>query len=324
MLDANGVKLHVREWPKADAPVVLMVHGYPDASHVWDRCAPLLAKHFHVVAYDVRGAGQSQAFSDASRYAITELMADFKAVIDDISPTKAVHVLAHDWGSIQCWDAVTDPAFAHRIASYTSISGPSLDHAGAWLTNTLRTSPIKGLPKVLRQVANSWYILAFHLPLLAPLLWKTALNNRWHKLLKRAEGIEAPAAPSQLADGLQGINLYRANILSHVFKPQPRKTTVPVQLLVPTNDRFVSPRLFDDLPQWAPRLWRFNVEGSHWLPLGKPQLVADKVQTFVEFIESGKADEKAPLNLRRAQTRATEQSTSDRLYGDMSRHELSA
>ena len=43
------------------------------------------------------------------------------------------HLVGHDWGSVQLWDAVaaesTDPRLRGRIASFTSVSGPSLDHA---------------------------------------------------------------------------------------------------------------------------------------------------------------------------------------------------
>jgi hypothetical protein len=69
------------------------------------------------------------------------------------------HLVAHDWGSIQCWEAVTDPANAARLASYTSISGPCLDHVFRAPTN-------------FRQTLKSWYIAFFHLPLVPQLVWR--------------------------------------------------------------------------------------------------------------------------------------------------------
>ena len=44
-----------------------------------------------------------------------------------------VHLLAHDWGSIQAWAAVTDESVMGKVASFTSISGPHLQYAGKFL-----------------------------------------------------------------------------------------------------------------------------------------------------------------------------------------------
>ena len=115
------------------APVVVLVHGYPDTSAVWAPVADLLATDYRVVTYDVRGAGASDAPADTAGYALDLLVADLVAVADAVSPDRPVHLAGHDWGSVQAWSAVTDPDTQRRFASYTSISGPSLDHMAAWL-----------------------------------------------------------------------------------------------------------------------------------------------------------------------------------------------
>ena len=53
--------LNVRIWSEQNtlAPTILMVHGFPDNSLIWQKVAERLAPLFRVVAYDVRGAGES-------------------------------------------------------------------------------------------------------------------------------------------------------------------------------------------------------------------------------------------------------------------------
>src|SRR5207245_10697206 len=83
------------------------------------------------------------------------------AVTAAASLSKPVHRDGHDWGSMQGWEAVATSRLSARIASFTSISGPSLDHAGRWLRRKLRAGRIGQL---LRQMAGSWYIAAFDIP----------------------------------------------------------------------------------------------------------------------------------------------------------------
>ena len=110
-------------------PTILAIHGYPDNHHVWDGVAQKLADRYNFVAYDVRGAGESSTPADRSGYRLTQLVADIGAVIDSLG-VEPVHLLAHDWGSIQGWAAVTDDSVMGRIASFTSISGTAPELCG--------------------------------------------------------------------------------------------------------------------------------------------------------------------------------------------------
>src|ERR1051326_5334046 len=103
---SDGVRLLVKEQGVVGRPVVVLLHGYPDNSTVWDRVAELLAERFHVVRYDVRGAGGSGAPGDRGGYRLDRLAADLAAVVRAVSPGRPVHLVAHDWGSIQGWHAV--------------------------------------------------------------------------------------------------------------------------------------------------------------------------------------------------------------------------
>lgn len=282
MIDGDGVRLRLREWNKGADSTVLLIHGYPDCSDVWLQVADQLARDFHVVTYDVRGAGQSDAPRRTRDYRFEHLLNDLGSVLDAIDADQPVHLVGHDWGSIQGWEAVTEAGLADRFASFTSIAGINLDHAGHWMSRNAR----RNWRKVAKQAAHSWYILSFELPFLAPFTWRAGLAKRWPQALQRIEGVTSKATESQLKDGLNGIHLYRANVLRRLRQPRERFCDLPVQLIVPTGDHFMSPELLPEIPRWTPQLWRFDVDGTHWLPLAAPQAVSERIRRFVNFIDA--------------------------------------
>jgi NAD(P)-dependent dehydrogenase (short-subunit alcohol dehydrogenase family)/pimeloyl-ACP methyl ester carboxylesterase len=306
---AGNVELAVYAWgtPAAGTPTVVLVHGYPDAASVWAATAERLAATHHVVAYDVRGAGRSTRPDHTAAYDLQHLVDDLAAVIDAVSPQRPVHLVGHDWGSIQSWEAVTTASLRGRIASYTTISGPSLDHAGYWLLQRMKSGSPEKLSQVARQAAHSWYIGMFHLPALAPAMWKLGGDQLWPAVLKSVEGIRAEASATQSRDGEHGVKLYRANVRKRVLKPGERRTDLPVQLIFPMRDRFMVAEIWDDLPQWAPKLWRRDVDAGHWLQVSHPQLLADHIAEFIAFVEGGV---ETPA-LRRARARIEHQGKPD-------------
>ena len=57
--DAGGFKVFYREAGPVDAPKLLLLHGFPSASHMFRDLIPLLADRFHIAAPDLPGFGQS-------------------------------------------------------------------------------------------------------------------------------------------------------------------------------------------------------------------------------------------------------------------------
>jgi pimeloyl-ACP methyl ester carboxylesterase len=253
-------------------PTIVAVHGYPDNHTVWDGVVARLADRFHVVTYDVRGAGESAKPKGRTAYRMAQLVDDFTAVIDAVSRDAPVHVLAHDWGSIQCWAAVTDPRLADRIATFTSMSGPSLDHAGAWMRD-LRAHP----RSTLRQLSHSYYIALMQLPLLPELVARRGVITRG---VQRAG---AATTPQTAEDALHGIQLYRSNMLPRLGRPQPARTDIPVQVLAPERDPFVSPALQCEAPApFVANLSTRTIDGGHWVVSQRPELIARLTAEFVD------------------------------------------
>jgi pimeloyl-ACP methyl ester carboxylesterase len=58
--DVDGLKVFYREAGRADASALLLLHGFPSASHMFRDLIPLLADRFHIIAPDLPGFGQSE------------------------------------------------------------------------------------------------------------------------------------------------------------------------------------------------------------------------------------------------------------------------
>jgi NAD(P)-dependent dehydrogenase (short-subunit alcohol dehydrogenase family)/pimeloyl-ACP methyl ester carboxylesterase len=276
----DGVQLQVYESGQPGAPTVVCVHGFPDDHTLWDGVVTELAQRYHVVSYDVRGAGKSGIPRSRQAYRLDQLARDLAAVVEAVSPDAPVHLLAHDWGAIQTWHALTGEWLRGRVASYTSISGPCLDHVGHWLRARLRRPTPRALRELITQLASSWYVAFFQLPLLPELTWRTGLAQRALALMGHTS---TPA----VADAVHGVQLYRANMVPQLAKPGQRTTDVAVQVLAPQRDPFVSRSLQTDIGRWVPNLAVRELPGGHWLPRTQPHTVARCASELIDHAEGG-------------------------------------
>lgn len=290
----NGdIEIAVYEQGNPDGETVLLLHGWPDSHHMWDGVTPLLTERFRVVTVDNRGHGQSTNPKSYRDFALSALASDYLAVIDAVSPDRPVHVLAHDWGSVAMWEAVCDSAAQHRIASFTSVSGPNVTHLMMWARSRLRRPTPKNVGLVLGQAASLSYMFVLMQPLLPKLAIRLFLSpGRWRQQLSRVEG----AAPEQIFlaptfkdDIGNGLRIYRATVLSMLsgLPRGDRFTRVPVQVIIGTRDPAVRQSCYDDEPNWAPSVWRRVVNGGHWLAFSHPELLATATTELIDAV-SGK------------------------------------
>ncbi|MBF6350938.1 alpha/beta fold hydrolase [Nocardia flavorosea] len=287
----RGFDLAVYEYGDPDAETVVLVHGWPDTHHLWNGVIPLLARRFHVVAYDTRGHGASTRTARVADFRLAELAADFFAVADAVSPQRPVHVLAHDWGSVQVWEAVCEPGASARIASFTSVSGPNLDHLAAWVRARLSRPGPRNIWQPFTQLLSSAYTGFFMTPGLPRLAFGVlATEQRWRRFIQLMNNT-APSTiffgPTLKQDMVNGLLIYRANIITHLMRPRERTTDVPVQLIVAGRDIAVRPAGYDDSARWVSRLWRRDVPAGHWMPFSHPGLLATATTELVDAVTQG-------------------------------------
>jgi pimeloyl-ACP methyl ester carboxylesterase len=289
-VDAGEVRLAVYLSGPRDAPPIVLVHGYPDSAAVWEPLRAQLDAHYRVIAYDVRGAGASEAPAARDGYRIERLAADLCAVVNATCGQQPFHLVGHDWGSIQSWEAVTDPQFKGRIRSFTSISGPCLDYASVALRSARATHarahqarrPERPSSSGVRQTLKSWYIFFFHLPWLPELVWRAGGAHMWPLWLRLTEHVRAPRDPRQMRNAINGLALYRANFIDKLLRPRARRANAPVQFIVPLRDRYVGPALSLGLEAWLGAYERVELDAGHWVVLREPERIAANIARFVD------------------------------------------
>jgi epoxide hydrolase 4 len=111
--DSDGVKIHYVTAGKG--PLIVLIHGFPDFWYTWRAQMPALAKHFQVVAIDMRGYNLSDQPTGVENYAMPKLVGDIDAVVKHFKADKAV-IVGHDWGGMVAWMyAATFPDKVDRL-----------------------------------------------------------------------------------------------------------------------------------------------------------------------------------------------------------------
>ncbi len=279
-LVSPAVTLRVTEYgDRSAATHVALLHGYPDDHRLWDQVCEALPDDWHVVTYDARGTGRSSRPTRRRDYVVGQLVEDLVGVLDATVPEGVpVHLVGHDWGSVVGWEAVAggtwDPRL-ERIATYTSISGPPLDHLAT------RTSTWRGRLRMLPQLLHSIYAMTFMLPVLPELSSRFAQG-----LLRRVFSALDPTAHllpwgrEVRHNSVPAVNLYRAN-RGRLSEPLPWRTSTPALVVVPLRDGFILPSTLTGLDARCRDLTTVELDCGHWVPRARPRELARLVTEFV-------------------------------------------
>ncbi len=111
----------------ADAPVVVLAHGFPELAYSWRHQIPALAEAgYRVLAPDQRGYGGSSKPAAVDAYDIVELSADIVGLLDDVGAERAV-LVGHDFGGVVAWSAPL--LHPDRFAGVVGLSVPPVPAA---------------------------------------------------------------------------------------------------------------------------------------------------------------------------------------------------
>ncbi len=165
----GGLRLHVREWGKEDAPPILFIHGLSQNHLCWAKqYESALAEQFRLVAYDLRGHGMSEAPLEPEHYTDAGLWAaDVAAIIDELDLDRPVlvgwsygpfvicdYVRAHGQNRIAAID-FAGGAVKLGPAAFGALIGPGfLDHFAALTADDLPTN-IQGVRAMVKGFAAS-------------------------------------------------------------------------------------------------------------------------------------------------------------------------
>ncbi|MFC7536097.1 alpha/beta fold hydrolase [Sphingomonas sp. GCM10030256] len=284
---STGVTLNVALAGPADAPPVILLHGFPESHRTWRGVAPLLEDRFRLIMPDQRGFGASDMPQEVDAYRTDTLITDLFALADALGVERFA-LVGHDWGGAVAWAAVIkgNP----RIERLAIVNSPH---------------PVifqKSLIEDAEQRAASQYITAFR----APGFEKAVEAMGWDKfftksfsghvdlgLIPDAERAQYIAEWSQPGALTAMLNWYRA---SHMVVPPP-SVTLPIPdwvlgafptILIPTlvawgmRDKALLPVQLDGLDRLVAELRIEQIpDAGHFVPWEKPDAVAAALGSFL-------------------------------------------
>ena len=129
LVDVGEVTLRCAvEGPESGtAPLVIMVHGFPESWYAWrHQLGPIAAAGFTACAIDVRGYGGSDKPPAVADFAMERLVGDLVGLRDALAPGQPAVLIGHDWGAPIVWNS----AFTHPHV-FRAVAGLSVPFSGA-------------------------------------------------------------------------------------------------------------------------------------------------------------------------------------------------
>lgn len=294
----HGIQLSCRSAGEKGQPVLVFLHGFPEAAFIWDDLLEHFAKPenggYHCIAPNLRGFEQSSAPADVSAYRPKHLVHDIAALMAS-EGTPIECLVAHDWGGAVAWNlAASQPQLIKKLAIINS------PHPGTFLRELQHSAT---------QQAASAYINFLIRPDAEKLLAEDDFRRLFEFFMPFSsvkgtigESKGPRVAPDWLTEdvraqyrdvwqrGLTGpLNFYRASPLRP--GPEIAKVVIPRELLEVNlrtlvlwgmGDIALPPALLDGLIDFVPRMELKQIEGAtHWIIHEQPALVAQYLQEFL-------------------------------------------
>ena len=127
---AQGLSMHVLEAGHERAPVLLLLHGFPELAFSWRKVMPALAEAgYRVIAPDQRGYGRTNGWAggfevDLAPYRMPSLVLDQLALLSALGIKQVHGVIGHDFGSpVAAWSALIRPDVFSRVVMMSAPFG---------------------------------------------------------------------------------------------------------------------------------------------------------------------------------------------------------
>ena len=284
---STGVQLNVALAGPADAPPVILLHGFPESHRTWRGIVPLLEGRFRLIMPDQRGFAGSDRPQDVEAYRTIVIVDDLFALADALGIDRFT-LVGHDWGGAVAWAAAIggNP----RVERLAIVNSP---HPVIFQKSLIEDS---------EQRAASQYITAFRTPgmeaAIAAMGFETFFTKSFGNhvdlaLIPEEEKRQYIADWSQPGALTAMFNWYRA---SQLVVPPP-SVTVPVpdwvlrafpKVRIPTlviwgmRDKALLPLQLDGLERLVDDLTIVRVpDAGHFVPWEKPAAVAAALEGFL-------------------------------------------
>ncbi|CAN7596363.1 alpha/beta hydrolase [Variovorax sp. LjRoot84] len=290
----NGTTLSCRAAGAPGRPLMVFLHGFPEAAFIWDELLEYFASPEHggyrCVAPNLRGFEKSSSPTEVSAYRAHLLVQDIEQLAQSENADGRIEALvAHDWGGAFGWGYANQ--HPDKLGRLVIINSP---HPGTF-TRELLNNPA--------QQAASAYMNFLARPDAEALLSADDYKRMWLSFTQMKAGAdgfgwlteEVKNKYREVWDaGLTGAcNLYRVTPMKPALPGKPSEIpTLPRERLVvevPTfvfwalDDAALLPGLLEGLEEYVPKLEIKKVPGAtHWIVHEQPQYVASEIEAFLQ------------------------------------------
>ncbi|MDU9003426.1 alpha/beta fold hydrolase [Sedimentitalea todarodis] len=277
----QGKPFFLRNWGDTSLPPLLMLHGFPEYGGAWADLAPLLAHHFHCIAPDQRGYGQSWAPDGVENYTTSALVGDMAELIAQIGTP--VTVMGHDWGAAVAYGlAMFKPDLVSRLIIANGVHPAPFQRA---MAAGGAQSEASQYINFLRRDDSHDLLAADDFARMRD-LFLAKMDTGWLTDEARAAYLAEWSRPGRLKTM---IHWYRASPLriADPGKPLTDLMALPVERLMVRcphlliwgdRDTALLPEATTGLEAFAPNLTRITLPDlDHWLIHQDPQAIADVV-----------------------------------------------
>jgi pimeloyl-ACP methyl ester carboxylesterase len=238
-LPANGIVLHTVLAGPAYGPLVILLHGFPEFWYGWrHQIAAFAGAGLRIAAPDQRGYNRSDKPAGSAAYRLDVLADDVLGLADALGCERFA-VVGHDWGGVVAWHlAGRNP---ERVSRAAILNAPH----PATLWRYAATHP--------RQLAKSWYVAYFQLPLLPELSLRAGNFRILERVLRQtsaagtfgAEDLRAYRQAWRQPGALgAALNWYRA-LRQPDRTPPPAPIRVKLRVIWGERDAFLESGLAD-------------------------------------------------------------------------------
>jgi pimeloyl-ACP methyl ester carboxylesterase len=122
-VDLQGLKIFYREAGPSNAPTVLLLHGFPSSSRMWEPLLPLLADRYHLIAPDYPGFGHSSAPPPSSfEYTFDNLARVIRELTTTLGVTNYILFMQDYGGPVGFRMALSRPECVRAIIVQNAVS----------------------------------------------------------------------------------------------------------------------------------------------------------------------------------------------------------
>ncbi|MDB6077318.1 MAG: alpha/beta hydrolase fold protein [Akkermansiaceae bacterium] len=269
--EVNGVKIHYMTG--GSGPVVVLLHGYAETSHMWVPAMPQLAANHTVIVPDLRGAGDSG--KPATGYDKKNMAVDIHDLVTSLG-YKQARVAGHDIGLMVAYAyAAQFPQETEKLVLMDAFLPGVGDWKSVWLMRDLWHFHFYGeTPLALVKGRERTYFEHF---------WNDFAADRNHSVPEADRRLYA-AAYAQPGGMLAGFEYFHNFEKDAADFAEMAKTPLPMPVLVLTGEKASGQGLIDQAKLVAPQAEGKIIPGSgHWLMEEAPQLV---IPALVDFLDS--------------------------------------